>query len=147
VSVDKKVAVFGGRDEGGRFGSWVVGLGSLGLIVLQSICTAVMALSGLRVLIGLGALAAAAGLNRPATGFHADWIRIPMMVLAVVGSGVNLFVLWRIRSLRSRPSSQWRMQAVPAKQRRAEALQIGLAIVTLLLVVAEWATHRIVHNV
>jgi hypothetical protein len=36
---------------------------------------------------------------------------------------------------------------VPAKQRRAEALQIGLAIVTLLLVVAEWATHRIVHNV
>jgi len=137
----------GDERTGTAHGWWAVGLGSFFLIVLQSICTAVMALSGLRVLIGLGALAAAAGLNRPATGFHADWIRLPMMVLAVVGSAVNLFVLWRIRSLRNRPSSQWRMQAVPAKQRRAEALQIGLAIVTLLLVVAEWATHRIVHNV
>jgi hypothetical protein len=106
-----------------------------------------MAISGVRVVIGLGALAAAAGLNRPATGFHGDAIRIPMMLFAVVGSIVNLYVIWRIRSLRARPSAQWRVRSVTRKQKRAEFTQIVLTIVTLILVVAEWATHRIVHNV
>src|SRR5271156_4581516 len=98
--------------------SWIVGVTSFFFILLQSACSAVMAISGVRVLIGLGALAAAAGLNRPAAGFHADAIRIPMMILAVAGSVLNLYVIWRIRSLRARPSSQWRVQPATAKQRR-----------------------------
>jgi hypothetical protein len=106
-----------------------------------------MAISGVRVVIGLGALAAASGLGRAADGFHRDAIRIPMIVIAVLGSLINLYVIWRIRSLRSRPAAQWRMTAPPAKQIRSERLQIALAIITLLLVVAEWITHRIVHNV
>lgn len=124
----------------------MVSLTSFLFILLQSACTAVMAISGVRVIIGLGALAAAAGLNRPATGFHADAIRIPMMVIAVAGSFVNLYVIWRIRSLRARPSSQWRTTPATTRQKRAETFQIALAIVTLALVVAEWVTHRIVHN-
>jgi hypothetical protein len=127
--------------------SWIVGLTSFFFILLQSACTAVMAISGVRVIIGLGALAAAAGLNRPASGFHADVIRIPMMAIAVLGSLLNLYVIWRIRSLRSRPSAQWRTTPVTPKQKRAEAFQIVLAIITLDLVAAEWITHRIVHNV
>jgi hypothetical protein len=126
---------------------WLLGITSVFFILLQSACTAVMAISGVRVIIGLSALAAAAGLNRPATGFHADAIRIPMMVIAVLGSLVNLYVIWRIRSLRARPSSQWRTVPPTAKQKRAETLQIVLAILTLALVMAEWITHRIVHNV
>jgi hypothetical protein len=126
---------------------WVVGVTSFLFILLQSACTAVMAISGVRVIIGLSALAAAAGLNRPARGFHADAIRIPMMVIAIVGSLVNLYVIWRIRTLRARPSSQWRTVPPTAKQKRAESFQIVLAIVSLILVVAEWLTHRIVHNV
>jgi hypothetical protein len=127
--------------------NWVVGITSFFFILLQSACTAVMALSGVRVIIGLGALAAAAGLNRPATGFHADAIRVPMMAIALIGSCINLYVIWRIRSLRARPSSQWRAIPATAKQKRAEVLQIVLAIVTLGLVLAEWITHHIVHNV
>jgi hypothetical protein len=126
---------------------WIIGTTSLFFILLQSACTAVMAISGVRVIIGLSALAAAAGLNRPATGFHADAIRIPMMAIAVIGSLVNLYVIWRIRTLRSRPASQWRATPPTPKQKRAEAFQIVLAIVTLALVLAEWITHRIVHNV
>jgi hypothetical protein len=126
--------------------SWVIGVSSFLFIVLQSACTAVMAISGVRVVIGLSSLAAAAGLHRPASGFHADAIRIPMMVLAVGGSIVNLYVIWRVRSLRSRPSSQWRVQPVTSRQKRSEAFQIALAIVTLVLVAAEYVTHLIVHN-
>jgi hypothetical protein len=127
--------------------NWLVGLTSLFFILLQSACTAVMAISGVRVVIGLSALAAAAGLDRPATGFHADAIRIPMMAIALIGSFVNLYVIWRVRSLRSRPSSQWRVSPATAKQKRSEAIQIALALITLALVAAEWITHRIVHNV
>ncbi|MDE1161971.1 MAG: hypothetical protein PW792_08500 [Acidobacteriaceae bacterium] len=127
--------------------SWLVGFTGLVFILLQSACTAVMAISGVRVLIGLSALAAAAGLHRPAGGFHRDAIRIPMMLIAVGGSLVNLYVIWRIRSLRARPSSQWRVQPATASTKRKEALQISLAIITLVLVAAEYLTHRIVHGV
>lgn len=117
-------------------------------IVLQSACTAVMAISGIRVAIGLSALAEATiGIHAPAGGFHRDTIRIPMMIAATVGSLINLYVVWRIRSLRARPSSRWRAQPVTPKQRRSELFQISLAIVTLVLVVAEWITHPMIHRV
>src|SRR5690348_8257330 len=81
--------------------TWAVNLTSLFFILVQSACTAVMAISGFCVVIGLGALAAATvGINGPATGFHRAAIRIPMMAIAVIGSVINLYVIWRIRSLR-----------------------------------------------
>ncbi len=121
---------------------------SLLFIVLQSACTAVIAISGVRVAIGLSALGAATyGIHAPAHGFHRDAIRIPMMLAAVAGSVINLYVVWRIRTLRARPSSQWRVQAVSPKQRRSELFQIVLSIVALALVAAEWVTHPMVHRV
>jgi|ERR1700722_7679083 hypothetical protein len=133
--------------EGEQKRGWFFSLVALGFILLQSACTAVMAVSGVRVIIGLGALAAASGLNRPATGFHSDAIRIPMMVIAITGSLINLYVIWRIRSLRNRPAAQWRRIPPTPRQIRSEWFQIALAILTFLLVIAEWFTHRIVHNV
>jgi hypothetical protein len=115
--------------------------------LLQSACTAVLAVSGIRVVIGLGALAAASGVYAPAKGFHQDAIRIPMLIVASIGSLVNLYVLWRVRSLRVRPSSQWRMQPVSASTKRSELLQFVLAVVTLVLVAAEWITHPMLHHV
>src|SRR5712691_5099154 len=83
---------------------------SISFAILQSACTAVIAISGIRVAIGLSALAAAAGIHAPAKGFHQDAIRIPMMLLALFGSLINLLVIWKIRTLRSKPASQWRQQ-------------------------------------
>ncbi len=128
--------------------TWLVSMTSLLFIVLQSACTAVIAISGVRVAIGLSALGAATyGIHAPAHGFHRDAIRIPMMIAAVAGSVINLYVVWRIRTLRARPSSQWRVQAVSPKQRRSELFQIVLSIVALALVAAEWVTHPMVHRV
>jgi hypothetical protein len=122
---------------------WTVSLTSLFFIALQSACTLVMALSGVRLIIGLGALAAvAAGAKGPATGIHQDAIRIPMMALAVLGSCVNLYMIWRIRSLRKRPSSQWRQQPLSSRQFWGERVQITLAAVTLVLVLAEFLSHH-----
>jgi hypothetical protein len=122
---------------------WAIGLTSLFFIVLQSACAIIMALSGVRLVIGLGALAAvAAGAKGPAIGLHQDAIRIPMMVLAVLGAGINLYMIWRIRSLRKRPSSQWRQPSVSSRRLWGERVQITLAVVTLILVMAEFVSHH-----
>ena len=126
-----------------RQGSWLFSLTCLLFILLQSACSAGIAVSGLRLLIGLGSLAAASFIPGFIFSIHTDKIRIPMMVIAVCGSVLNLYVVWRIRSLRARPASQWRVQPVTAKERRSETIQIVLSILTLLLVVAEILGHRV----
>ena len=113
--------------------------------ILQSACTAVLAVSGFRVLIGLGALAIAAGTDAPAKGFHGDSIRIPMMLLALAGALGNLYMLWRVRSLRARPAAQWRMQPGTKAKIRSERLQFALAILTLFVLAAELVAHRRIH--
>jgi hypothetical protein len=133
--------------EASRRSLWIANLGSLLFILLQSACTAVMAISGFRLLIGLSALAAASGVYTPARGFHQNAIRIPMMLLALLGSVANLYSVWRVRSLRARPASKWRMQPVSTAKLRSERLQVALAILTLLLLVAEQITHMMVHRV
>lgn len=119
---------------------------SLAMALLQSLCTAVFAISGIRVAIGLGALAAVSGIYAPARGFHQDAIRIPMLIFAAAGAIVNLAVLGWIRHLRSRPSAQWRRQEPTPNQKRSERLQIVLAIVTLILVGLETWTHPMIHR-
>jgi hypothetical protein len=106
-----------------------------------------MAISGLRLLIGVGAaLAAATAAMKFLDSLHSGPIRIPMEIVAVAGSVVNLLAVWRIRSLRARPASQWRMKPATRKQLRSESWQIWLAVLTLLLVAAEWGLHIYLHS-
>src|ERR1700760_246449 len=126
--------------------SWAIALTSLFFILLQSACTAFMALSGLRLLIGLGSLAAATAGTNLLASIHSAAIRIPMEIVAIAGSVINLYAIWRVRSLRARPSSQWRVAPVSADKRRAESIQIVIAIVTLLLLAIEWAIHIHLHH-
>ena len=105
-----------------------------------------MALSGLRLVLGIGSLAAAAAGVRLLASLHGGWIRISMETFAVAGSVINLYAISRVRSLRARPSSQWRMAPVSTEKKRAEFIQSSLAIVTLLLVAVEWAFHVYLHH-
>jgi len=122
-----------------------IGWSSLAMAVLQSVCSAFIALSGVRLLVGAVAFGSAVGLLK-ATGdrLHIDAIRMPMMVLALLGSVVNLVALWQVWRLRRRSASAWRVQAVPASKKRAEWIQFALAVLTLvLLVVEEWAHWKL----
>jgi len=125
----------------------LLGWSGVAFAILQSACTAVIAISGIRVAIGLSALAAAAGIHAPARGFHQDAIRIPMMLLALLGSIVNLLVVWKIRNLRKKPSSRWRQKPVPRSKLRAEKFQVVLSLLTLALLAAELLTHPMIHRV
>lgn len=113
--------------------------------LLQSLCTAVLTINGIRVGIGLAALAAGS-VWAPIEAFHRDAIRIPMLIVAVAGAVVNLAVLAWIRHLRARPEAQWRRRAIGRKERRSERLQIAMAVLTLVLVGAETWTHAVFHR-
>lgn len=123
-----------------------VGRTSLLFAILQSLCTAVLTVSGIRVAIGLTALAAAGGIYAPAKGFHQDAIRIPMLIVAAAGAVVNLLVLGWIWRLRAQPAAQWRRRTLTTKEKRSERLQVALAILTLVLVGLETWTHPMVHR-
>ena len=125
----------------------VLGWSGIVFAILQSACTAVIAISGVRVAVGLSALAAAAGIHAPAKGFHQDAIRIPMMLFALFGSLLDLFVIWKIRSLRSKPAAQWRQKPLTKQKLNSERLQIALSILTLVLLAAEWILHPMIHRV
>lgn len=118
---------------------------SLILALLQSLCTAILTISGIRMAIGLSALAASS-IYAPILGFHGDALRIPMLALATIGAVVNLLVLAWIWWLRARPSAQWRRREVGKNERRSERLQVALAILTLVLVGLESWSHVIVHR-
>ena len=118
---------------------------SVVLALLQSLCTAILTLNAVRVAIGLTALGASA-IYAPLLQFHQDAIRIPMLVIAVAGSVINLAVLAWIWYLRSRPSAQWRRKELSEKQKSSERLQVAMAVLTLALVGLEMWAHPIVNH-
>ena len=144
--VEQEVRVTASGAEAAKGPSWIIGLTSFLFILLQSACTAVVAISGLRLLIGISSLAFAVSGVKILASIHGNAIRVPMEMLAVGGSTVNLYVIWRIRTLRARPSSKWRVEPASPAKKRAESIQIALAILTLLLVAAEWTIHIILHG-
>jgi hypothetical protein len=123
-----------------------LGISAFLFAFLQTLCPAVIAISAVRVAIGLGALAAAAGSDAQPRAWHADWIRIPMMLVAAFGAALNLFVIWHVRRLRVRPAAQWRIAPLTPAKLRGERMQIALAILTFLCLAAEWITHPMMHH-
>lgn len=116
------------------------------LALLQSICGAVVALSGLRLAIGLGSLALSATTTARLIRYHGDAIRIPMLAVALLGSLFTLGVLFHVRRLRQRPSSQWRLQPLSSAQTRMNRLQVILSVTTLVLIAIEEYLHLQFHH-
>ena len=125
---------------------WAVSLSSLLFVLLQSACTVAVAFSGVNAAVGLGSFAATIGLTRLTGSFHADLIRLPMMALALAGSLFTLYIVRRARVLRARPASQWRIRPLTSKEKRKEAFQIGLSVLTILLVVVEIVIHAYLNH-
>ncbi len=116
------------------------------IAILQSICTAVLTISGIRLAIGLTAFVMAGSLVGPIRWFHQDAIRIPMLLIATIGAVVDMGILWWMRRLRTLPAAQWRRRELTNKEKRSHRLQLALALLTLVLVGTETWTHAILHR-
>src|ERR1700677_2208534 len=64
----------------------IIAWSSLLFAVLQSICTFFAALDGLRTVVGISALVLADSTTKLIDSFHVDWLRVPMLSIAVAGS-------------------------------------------------------------
>jgi hypothetical protein len=111
------------------------------LAFIQSVCSAFLALHGIRFLIGIGAVVLASSAWQLAERLHVNAIRVPMMLIALVAALLNLAALWQVRRLRARPASAWRQQPASTAKRRSEMLQLVLSVATLVLLAAEWIAH------
>jgi hypothetical protein len=126
-------------------GRTLIGFTSLLLAILQSICTAAVAISGFRVLFGLGSLISATAAG-PAHGFHSNKIRLTFLLLAAAGAAVNLWLYWNESRLRNNPAAQWRISPMDRKMKIRRRLQLWLAVTTLVLVAVELITHPWFHH-
>jgi hypothetical protein len=124
----------------------VIAWSSFFFALLQSICGAVLAINGLRLAIGIGSLILTTGAGAAMVRFHTDWIRVPMLGIALIGSLVNLAILIHIRHLRNRRAAQWRRKALTNHQVRMERLQWVLSIAALLLIGIEEYLHFGFHH-
>jgi hypothetical protein len=121
--------------------SGLLGWSSFFFALLQSVCTFFIAVSGLRLLIGITSLTVSAGFAAALDRFHVNWIRIPMIAIALAGALLNLVVLAQVRHLRSRPASQWRIKPPSLHTLRMERIQFVLSIATLILIGLEEYFH------
>ena len=121
---------------------------SLLFSVLQSICTAIVALNSVRLAIGIGSLAMTTGLGAAMEHFHQiTWLRVTLLVGALSGSISTFGIVLRAIRLRNRPAARWRLRPLSSKQKRMELLQVSLSLLTLLLVVVEEYLHfRLCHT-
>jgi hypothetical protein len=122
----------------------LIGWASLALAAVQAICVAAVALSGVRVLLGMTSLMAVGAMG-PAHGFHRNALRIPILWIAGILAALNLLLLWNENRIRRNPSAQWRIQPLTSRQRRGRWIQLGTSLATLLLILAEVATHPWFH--
>jgi hypothetical protein len=120
-------------------------VGSLGLAIIQGVCAAAVFVSGISTALGLSTIAVATAAG-PATGFHANKFRIPMLALAGVGALVNLFLFWNAERMRRNPAARWRMRPLTRKERWEKRIQLAASILTLLLIAGELLAHPMFHH-
>jgi len=78
--------------------------------------------------------------------FHTDSIRVPMIIIALLGSLLNLAILMHVRHLRNRPAAQWRQKPLSLRQKRTELAQLVLSLATLVLIGVEEYLHLSLHH-
>jgi hypothetical protein len=118
-----------------------LGWSSLFFAIVQSICTIFVVLSGVRLLLGAAAFTAAIGSMQVVDKIHADAIRVPMVMFALIGAVFNLVALWQVRRLRGRAASAWRQKTVPRGKFASEGFQLSLSLLTLALLAIETYFH------
>ncbi|UWZ84407.1 hypothetical protein [Occallatibacter riparius] len=124
-------------------GTGIVIVGSSFLFsILQSVCTAVVTINGVRLMLGIGSLAMTVGLGATLDRFHEiTWLRLSLLFGALIGSLLTLAVQYHAWRLRNRPAAQWRRQQRTSKQKRMDAIQITLSVLTLVLIAVEEYLH------
>lgn len=118
--------------------SWM----TLIISIVEAVCVFAVAAAKTGLVLGSAAVA----LTGWTLSLHQDVIRIPLLLIAIVGSLINLYLLWRAHRLRTAPSAAWRRRPLTTREQWRIALVFSLSVVTLGLGIAEIYFHRLLHH-
>jgi hypothetical protein len=100
-----------------------------------------VATSSVKLFLGIASVAAAMQSSR----FHADIIRVPVMLVSAVLACISLYTLWNGWRLRNLPAARWRKRPLSTQRKLGIALTLASSVAALVLVVAEALVHPLFH--
>jgi hypothetical protein len=118
-----------------------IALGSLPILLFETGC-AIFVFANRISLLTTGA---ATGLVLQASWLHSEPVRLPLLVLATIGSVFNLFVLRNARRLRRKPEAQWRIQPLRFRDKLRNRIVFSASVLTLFMIIAELVLHPSVY--
>lgn len=110
--------------------------------IIEAVCVFSVAAAKTGLVLG----AAATALTGWTLSLHQDVIRIPLLLIAMAGAFINLYLLWKAHRLRTAPSAAWRRRPLTTRERWRIALVFSLAVATLVLGMTETYLHRLLHH-
>ena len=109
--------------------------------IVEGACAILVASASAKVLVGIGAVAGAIKASR----LHADFIRIPVLLVSAAAAVVMLVVLWNTWRARNRSAARWRKRPMTIREKFSVGITLLSSMLTLALVVGEVIEHPIFH--
>lgn len=132
------------RDEPSVFSEAPMGRSWTALIlaVVEAVCVFAVMAAKAGLLVGSVAIFVAGW----AKYLHRDLFRIPALLLAILGAGFNVYLVWRFFNLRNKPAAAWRKKSLTVRAKWRIGIVLALAFVTLAVALAEIHFHRSLHH-
>lgn len=118
--------------------SWV----ALTLAVIEAVCVFAVMTAKAGILVGAVAIFMAGW----AKYLHRDILRIPALLVAILASLINLYLVGKFFSLRNRPAAAWRKRPLTASDKLRLGLVLSFGMITLALALTEIYFHRSFHH-
>ena len=132
------------RGIGERAPTRGISLGSILFAVLGAPCAAIALVGPLAVALGIGSVFAALSTSVLSV-LDTDPIRIPLMVVALLGACANLYTVWHGYRLRQQAAAEDRFVPLTRLERRRAYAVVALSCLTFLFILFELVAHAYLH--
>lgn len=116
--------------------------GAFALAAIEAVCVFYVGASQAGLIVGSFAL----GTLSVARFIHRDVFRIPILIAALLGAALNLYLLWNAQRLRNAPAAAWRKRPLTGRERMKIGMVLGLSALTFAIAAWEIFLHRKLHH-
>ncbi len=118
-----------------------IGMGSVWFAIAQAACATTVFLKSIAVVLGISVVSAAGVLEL----FHGTAARIILLLFALSGATVNLYLVGNTWRLRRNPAARWRLRPLSPAERRRIAIAVSTSLLTFLVLGLEVWAHFYLH--
>jgi sterol desaturase/sphingolipid hydroxylase (fatty acid hydroxylase superfamily) len=116
--------------------------GAFVLATVEAVCVFYVGAAQAGLLVG----SFAAGALGVANFIHREIFRVPILLAAIVGAALNLYLMWNAQRLRNAPAAAWRKRPLTGRERWRIGLVLGLSLATFAIAAGEIVLHRRSHH-